>query len=127
MAHYETEILRLMGRMANALEKLTTDPEIEIEAGPPICPHCGQFDPTVRVAEGGGGGPLSEFVLIAACDNCKKMMYVLTESYSVHRVPETAKAEIDERRKVGFFQHVQNQRTSEGAETSADAVGATGM
>jgi hypothetical protein len=113
--------------MSTALEKLATEPEIEIEAGPPLCPHCGKFDPSIQMHGGESSGRLSEFVLTGQCDNCHKTFYVVTESYSMHTHPDMAVFEIREREKAGFFKHVQNKRTNQGTQASTDEAGSAGM
>lgn len=86
-------------RMADALEKLTVEPEVEIELGPPLCPHCGKLNPMVTVpAQEEQGGPLVELFHMMWCQHCEKGFYVVTESYSCHRDFTEAKAEIEERR-----------------------------
>lgn len=88
----------LLTRGVDALEKLASDPIVEYEAGPPMCPHCGAFDPEVEIpAHDGVGGPLSQFVSPAMCKNCNNVMFFIVESYSMHRDRDTAIAEIKER------------------------------
>lgn len=91
-------------RIAVALEKLASDPEIEIEAGPPICPHCGKFDPEIQLPEQESArGLMSEVIIVGTCLECKHPIFIVTESYSVHRTSLTATTEIEERKKGGFF------------------------
>jgi uncharacterized protein (UPF0212 family) len=113
--------------MSTALEKLATEPEIEIEAGPPICPHCGKFDPPIQLRGEASSGRLSEFVLTGQCDSCHKTFFVVTESYSMHTHSEMAVFEIREREKAGFFKHVQNKRANQGTQAPTDEVGSAGM
>lgn len=88
----------LLERGVAALETLASDPIVEYEAGPPICPHCGKYDPVVEIpANDGIGGPLSQFVSQALCTNCDKIMFIVIESYSMHRDRDMAIAEITER------------------------------
>jgi hypothetical protein len=91
-------------RIAEALEKLARDPEVEIEVGPPVCPACGKLNPTVRVPDQAGGqGPMSEILVSGVCMECGSPLYVVIESYSVHQSPTTAAAEIEARTKAGLF------------------------
>ena len=93
-----------LDRIANAVEALAVDPEIEIKAGPPVCPSCNAFDPNVVLAyQEGGTGPMSQIVVNGQCEQCHMPLFIVIESYSVHKGPETAIGEIKEREKAGFF------------------------
>jgi hypothetical protein len=93
-----------LSRIADAIEKLADDPQIEIEAGPPICANCGKFDPVIHLnATEAGKGKMSELIVDGTCTECGSAIYVLIESYSVHRSRLTAVEEIKERERVGFF------------------------
>jgi hypothetical protein len=94
---------KLLERIAVAVEALAIDPEVEINAGPPICPSCGAFDPMLTLAfQEGGTGKMSELIIDGNCQ-CKANVYIVIESYSVHKSSETAIAELKEREKAGFF------------------------
>jgi hypothetical protein len=94
-----------MNRIATAIEALAVDPEVEINAGPPVCPSCGTFDPNVSLAyQEGGTGPMSQIIIDGNCTKCKERFYIVIESYSVHKTIETAGEEIKAREKAGFFQ-----------------------
>ena len=84
-------------RMALALESMATDAEVTVEFGPPICPHCGKFDPDVATFESQSQGKLSEFVIIAECRHCNQRIYGVVESYSMHENRNSAIQEIQER------------------------------
>jgi hypothetical protein len=89
----------LLERIALALEKLASDPVVEIESGPPLCPHCGAFNPTVRKPEEGEAvGPLGEFIIVADCGECGQTLYGTVESYSMHATKESVREEIEARR-----------------------------
>jgi hypothetical protein len=91
-------------RIAEAIEKLASDPEVEIEAGPPLCPVCGAFDPEIVLPEQEGGrGLMSHVIVNGACGQCGGTIYIVIESYSVHKGRQTAMNEIIEREKAGFF------------------------
>jgi hypothetical protein len=95
-------------RIAEALEKLASDPEVEIEAGPPICPSCGAFDPEIVLPDQESArGLMSEVIVQATCGLCKAEIYIVIESYSVHKGGRTATLEIEERKRGGFFGEVQ--------------------
>ena len=91
-------------RMAEALEKLASDPEVEIEVGPPVCPSCGKINPTVKLPDQEGGqGPMAEIVVNGACMECGSPFFIVIESFSVHRTVGTAGEEIEARKKAGMF------------------------
>jgi len=95
----EARMEELFNRGVEALEKIASDPVIEYEAGPPICPHCGKYDPEITTpASDGAHGPLSELAISAQCMNCGSTFVVVIESYSMHRTPDTAIVEINERK-----------------------------
>lgn len=91
-------------RIADALEKLAADPEVEIEVGPPVCPSCGKLNPTVALADQEGGqGPMAEIVVNGYCIHCGHAFYIVIESFSVHQTVVTAGEEIEARKKAGMF------------------------
>jgi hypothetical protein len=73
----------LLERIARGVERLAEDPVVEIESGPPICPHCNVFNPDVHVNADEGRGPLYEFFVIAECQNCQNTIYVLPIQWSI--------------------------------------------
>jgi hypothetical protein len=95
----EQRMEALFNRGVEALEKIASDPVIEYETGPPICPHCGHYDPEIATpATDGLHGLLSELAISALCMNCERTFVVVIESYSMHRTPDTAIVEIKERK-----------------------------
>ena len=100
----EDQMIRLLERGVVALEKLNEEVQVEIDPGPPICPHCGTEDPEVTCMEGESVGPLSEVVIEARCMECENIMYAVVESYSMHRESDTAKDELfyEKRRRAGM-------------------------
>lgn len=88
----------LLERIAEGVEKLASDPEIEIESGPALCPTCGRLNPTVDMpGSEGGRGPLAEIAIEAQCTHCGHSMFAVIESYSMHKSREQAVQEIKER------------------------------
>lgn len=67
----------ILERIAVGIERLAEDPVIQMETGPPVCPHCERVNPNVRVNESGGSGPLAEFVIQASCLHCGRTFYAL--------------------------------------------------
>lgn len=83
----------LLERIAVGVEQMGAEPEIEIDAGPPLCPACGNVNPKVHLPPSDGGmGFLAEIMIEAQCE-CGSPIYVVIESYSCHRQRETALAE----------------------------------
>jgi len=56
---------------------MAEDPVIEMETGPPNCPHCDRVNPVIRVEESGGTGLMAEFVIQARCEHCGNTFYAL--------------------------------------------------
>jgi hypothetical protein len=93
--------MELLKRGVAALEKLASDPVVEIEAGEPLCPNCGEFDPEIKIDPDvvyGGAGRLSEFIIEATCSKCGNTMYGLCDSFNMHQSLETVAQVIEDRR-----------------------------
>ena len=91
-------------RIADALEKLASDREVEIEAGPPLCPSCGKLDPEILLpVQQAARGPLSQVVVEGQCAECHQPIYVVIESYACHRSRVTAEQEMRERERAGVW------------------------
>ena len=92
----------LLQRLVIATEKMASDPEIEIEGGPPICADCGKMNPIVELSpQDGGRGPLAEIAIEATCTHCGSYLCAIPESYSMHKNRDTALTEL--RAKVASF------------------------
>lgn len=63
--------------------------------GPPLCPHCGTFNPGVR--NEGGDGPMAEFALIANCQNCSKTFFAVPQGWLCYATRDEALTEIEGR------------------------------
>jgi hypothetical protein len=88
----------LLERIAVGVEKMASDPEIEIEGGPPICPSCGRMNPIVDLApQEGGRGPLAEIAIDSTCTHCGGLCIAIPESYSMHSKREHAVVELTEK------------------------------
>lgn len=100
----------LLGRIADALERgakaqedLITLATEERDTGeslvaPPLCPHCGMFNPSVA-QEGGGSGHMTEYVLVAKCDHCKAVIYAVPQGWLCYPNADMAREEIEGRNK----------------------------
>lgn len=94
----------VLTRIAEAVEKLAVDPEVEIEASPPLCPSCGTLNPRMQLPpQEGGSGLMSEVVVTGICGVCNQTLFIVIESYSVHQEFRTAKEEIENKRRAGLF------------------------
>lgn len=98
------EFIRALDRIGAAIEKLADPvehPEIP-ELGPPVCPHCGIFDPEFEpegLAEG-AHGPLSTYYFHGVCGNCGNRIYGVAQGYSMHPTFDSLKGEILERQRM---------------------------
>jgi len=86
-----------VGRIASALERLAVanedivklakadgdPPVIEVEPGPPFCPHCGRQDPTIVIHSGEGRGPMSEWFLDATCAHCEMRLFGIPQGWTM--------------------------------------------
>lgn len=102
MDAYERE---LMERGVSALEKLSADPVIQMETGPPVCPFCDRMNPNVRVEESEATGPLAEFVIQAQCQHCNKVFFGIPLQWSTCRNIQEVQAVISERAELGGYVH----------------------
>jgi hypothetical protein len=95
-----------LARIADALEALAAEPEVEIQYGPPICPWCGELDPRVNLpASESVSGQMSEIIIDPTCIKCGRDFFIVIESYSVHQNRTTVKEEIDMRKKAGVWKN----------------------
>jgi hypothetical protein len=83
-------MVEALERMASAQEELNKlareqaeEPMEEFTPGPPICPHCGTFNPSIR--NEGGTGPWVEYVLAAYCDNCGNTFLAQAQGWQVYK------------------------------------------
>lgn len=93
----EEKLEGLLERGVSALERLSEDPVIQMETGPPVCPHCERINPVVRVEEGTATGMLAEFLIQALCQHCNKIFYALPLQWATVKNPSEAKQVITER------------------------------
>jgi hypothetical protein len=91
----------LLERCAVALEHLAKDPVVEIEAGPPVCPACGLFNPEISVQEKAAHGPIFEYMLQATCISCGQRFYAVPEVWRMFLRREEVELEMQERRGNG--------------------------
>lgn len=92
----------LLERIAVANEKLI---ELAVEerqvmdasehaGGPPFCPHCRTFNPSIRSE--GGDGEMAEFVLVATCQ-CGRTFYARPQGWEVFDSIDQARSEMEGR------------------------------
>lgn len=93
----ESEDRALLTRLTVAVEKLSEDPVIQIETGPPVCPHCERINPNVSVSEREADGPLGTFVIQAQCKHCHNTFYALPVQYHCFSTVEDLRQGLTER------------------------------
>jgi len=64
--------------------------QLEIEAGPPICPHCGVLNPTVYMEAEAGSGPVNEIVFKFEMHCCNGTVYGIPEGWAMAMSSEEA-------------------------------------
>jgi hypothetical protein len=92
----DRELRQLVERGVKAVERLADDPVINIEAAPPICPHCNRMNPTVKV-EQDSDGPLAECVLVARCQSCNQLFYAVPVTWHMFITQDDVMREFQER------------------------------
>lgn len=97
----EKRLEELVERGVQALEALAKDPVVEIEAGPPVCPACGVFNPEISINETNSKGPLFEYVLIPVCNSCNTRFYAVPQTWHMFMRREEVQAQMEERRGNG--------------------------
>jgi len=80
----------LIERGVRALERMAEDPVIQVETGPPVCPHCEKINPTVRVEETTATGALGEFIIQAHCTHCNHVFYAVPYQWAVSKTVSEA-------------------------------------
>jgi hypothetical protein len=93
--------IQAVEKIATALEGFREDNEIQVQFGPPICPHCGVFNPRVRTHESADEGPLADYIIDCDCCECGKRMFGVVESYSMHATRDTAIEELQTEGRAG--------------------------
>jgi hypothetical protein len=73
----DTAILERLDRIAEGIEKLAEDPVVNVETGPPVCPHCETMNPIVRVKDAEANGKLGAFVIECVCLHCENRLWAL--------------------------------------------------
>lgn len=64
---------------------------------PPLCPHCGRFNPEIRSGGTEGRGLMSEYVLVAICQHCEGTFYAMAQGWVSFASPNEAHDEIRRR------------------------------
>lgn len=88
-----TTALERLADANEAIVKLASDdeqPVLERVPGLPVCPHCGEFNPSIG-SDSGGEGKMDEFVLIAQCGNCQGRFFAVPEGWQVFESLESVK------------------------------------
>lgn len=95
----------LLERGVSALERLADDPVLQLETGPPVCPHCEKENPVVRVEERAAQGKLGSWLLQAHCLNCNFVFYALPTQWETTKSIEEARMLVTERAEVHNGKH----------------------
>lgn len=96
----DERLVTAIERLADANEaivKLAGEQQEEMNAptpGPPFCPHCGTFNPPVQQLAA-GGGPMQEFILVAQCERCGKVLYGIPEGWQLASTEDEARSIIE--------------------------------
>jgi hypothetical protein len=98
----DEETMKLLERGVAALESLAQDPVIEMETGPPVCPHCNAMNPKVTVRDSEGQGFLIDFVIRAECQ-CGRVFYAMPIQWDTAGTLEETEQAISERRELRGF------------------------
>lgn len=93
----ERRAIQTLERLATAVEELAKDPVIEVEAAPPLCPHCGEFNPHFWVENELGNGPLADCVLYGRCGKCNERFFAMPVTWHMHKTQTAVEMEIQER------------------------------
>jgi hypothetical protein len=90
-----------MERAVKALESMAEDPIVEMEIGPPVCPHCSKFNPQVKTDAHEGVGPLFEYAVAFICLECEQPFYGVPVQWSLHQEVTTLRIELEGRKGSG--------------------------
>jgi hypothetical protein len=94
---HQAAILDALNRIAKGVDRLAEDPVIQMEIGPPVCPHCGVFNPKVAYEDAAGEGPLYEFFMAFICQECDTPFAAVPVQWSMHTHKDSLEQEIRER------------------------------
>jgi hypothetical protein len=97
---HQAAILDALNRIAKGVDRLAEDPVIEMEVGPPVCPHCGIFNPKVAYEDTAGEGQLYEFFMQFICGECDKPFAAVPVQWSMHTNPDSLRQELSERAEI---------------------------
>jgi hypothetical protein len=86
-----------MRRAVSALEHLAEDPVIQMEVGPPVCPHCNKVNPRVKTDVSEATGRLFEFAVQFYCLECNTGFFGVPVQWSMHQETMTLRAELEGR------------------------------
>jgi len=71
----------LLERIAVGIEKLGDEPEFEIPTAPPVCPHCGKLNPTIKTDDSAGTGPMGDIFMEVTCMNCSHSWFAVPQGW----------------------------------------------
>lgn len=101
----DKRVEELIERGVSALEKLAQDEiEFQVETKPPVCPHCERINPSVRIDEAHGSGPLVEHFTQAQCLHCNRVFYVIPLHVECLKNEAEARMLIEEKVSLGGYE-----------------------
>lgn len=101
----DKRVEELIERGVAALEKLAQDEiEFQIEAKPPVCPHCNVINPNIRTESLAGAGPMAEHFSQVNCMHCYKVFYYVPLQVECVKTQAELRAVIEEKVRLGGFQ-----------------------
>lgn len=106
----DEELRGLLERGIRAIESLAEDPVIQMQVGPPVCPHCETINPTVLVRESEGVGALGEFVIRAECQLCRNVFFAMPVQWECARNTDEATQLQKERFEINGLNSREDQR-----------------
>lgn len=91
VTRFERSAIRALERIAVANEELIRLAKDERDVGesitgPPLCPHCGRLNPSIRSE--GGSGEFADFKLVAHCENCGQTFLAVSQGWLCFKTKE---------------------------------------
>lgn len=95
-------LIAALERQASASEELNALAKNEREVGeafvaPPLCPHCGTFNPDITSGGREGSGEFAGFVLVAFCTSCNNTFYAMAQGWLCFQTRDEVQQERERR------------------------------
>jgi hypothetical protein len=74
-----------LDRLATTFEKIYEESRerVKQQPTPPLCPWCGDINPSINVDSISHSGPILEFGITARCNKCYKDFYVIFSGWAI--------------------------------------------